>query len=86
MDRDRQTAILNCEISAVWEMKTRAYQKTSGLLMGPVQELKPRKLYDDDDDDDDDEIEQLLAMCDSKSSSYRNKQVAQYGGIVQDIY
>ena len=55
----RQTATLNYEISTVWETKPRTTtQKTSRLLMGPVQELKPCKLCDDDDDDDD-EIEQL---------------------------
>jgi hypothetical protein len=54
MDKDRQTATLNYEISAAWEMKPRTTtQKISRLLMGPVQELKPCKLYDDDDDDDD---------------------------------
>jgi hypothetical protein len=56
MDRDRQTATLNYEISTVWETKPRTTtQKTYRLLMGPVQELKPCKLYDNDDD----EIEQL---------------------------
>ena len=69
MDRDRQTATLNYEISTVWELKPRTTtQKTSRLLMGPVQELNPCKLYDDDDDDDDgDEIEQLPSIWDSKS-------------------
>jgi hypothetical protein len=83
MDRDRQTATLHYEMLTVWEMKPRTTtQKTSRLLMGPVQEFKPCKLWDYVDDDDDDEIEQLPAMCDSKSSSYRNKQ---YGDIVKDI-
>jgi len=37
MDRDRQTATLNYEISTVWEMKPRTttQKKTSRLLMGP---------------------------------------------------
>ena len=65
----RQTATLNCEISTVWETKPRTTnQRTSGLLIGPEQELKPCKPYDDDDDDDD-EAEQLPAIWDSKSSS-----------------
>ena len=35
-ETDRQTATLNYEISAVWEMKPRTVtQKTSRLLMGP---------------------------------------------------
>jgi len=82
----RQTATLSYEISTVWEMKPRTTtQKTSRLLIEPVQELKPCKLYDDGGGGDD-EIGQLPAMCDSKSFSYRNKQVPKYGDIIQDIY
>ena len=81
----RRTATLHYEVLTVWEMKPRTTtQKTSRLLMWPVQEFKPCKLYDDDDDDDD-EIEQLPAMRDSRSSSNRNKQVPKYGDIVKDI-
>jgi len=54
------------------------HSKDFSIVNGAVQELKPCKLYDDDDDDD--EIEQLPAMCDSKSSSYINKHVPKYGG------
>ena len=57
MDRDRQTATLNCEISIMWKTKPRTTsQNASRLLMGIEQVTmpKPCKLYDDDDDDDDD--------------------------------
>jgi hypothetical protein len=38
MDRDRQTATLNCEVSTVWETKPRTTpHKTSGRLMEPEQ-------------------------------------------------
>jgi len=55
MDRERQTATLNCEISTMWETKPRTTpQKASRLLMGLEQVMtpKPCKLCDDDDDDD----------------------------------
>jgi len=58
MDRDRQTATLNYEISTVWETKPRTTpQKNSRLLMGPEQVTRPKTLqaYDGGDDDDDDE-------------------------------
>jgi len=42
---DKQTVTLNCDISAVWEMKPRTTpQKTSGLLMGPYQVTRPKTL------------------------------------------
>jgi len=43
MDRDRQTATLNCEISTLWETKPRTTpQKTSEQLMGPAQVRRPK--------------------------------------------
>ena len=45
LDRDRQTAMLNCEISAVWETKlTTTMQKTSRLLMRPELVTRPKTL------------------------------------------
>jgi len=51
------------------------HSKDFSIVNGAVQELKPCKLCDDVD-----ETEQLPGMCDSKSSSYINKQVPKYGG------
>jgi hypothetical protein len=51
------------------------YTDYPGPLIGPVRELKPCKLCGGGDV----EKEQLPAIWDSKSSSYRNKQVPVYG-------
>ena len=45
MDRGRQAAALNYEISTMWEMKSRtAPQVTSRLFMGPEQVTRPKTL------------------------------------------
>jgi hypothetical protein len=45
LDTDRQTATLNCGKSTTWEMKPRMTpQKTSRLLMGPEQVMRPKTL------------------------------------------
>jgi hypothetical protein len=47
MDRDRQTATLNYEMSTVWGTKPRtSRQQTSGLLVGPEQVTRPKTLPD----------------------------------------
>ena len=46
IDRDRQTATLNCEISTVWETKPRVTPRnTSGLLVGPEKVTRQSILY-----------------------------------------
>jgi hypothetical protein len=45
MDRDRQTATLNYEVSTMWETKPRTTpRKTSRLLMGPEQVTRLKTL------------------------------------------
>jgi hypothetical protein len=45
MDRNRQTATLNYEISTMWEMKPGTTpQKTSGVLLGPEQVTRHKTL------------------------------------------
>ena len=45
MDREKQTATLNYEMSTAWEKKPRATpQKTSRLLVGPEKVTRPKTL------------------------------------------